>query len=170
MVNDISELNKYSQMTKNLSEQLSKDLHTGALSKKSFFKDIENDKLVSVAVLDIDDFKRIDATYGMSVGDNVLENLVDCAEDKGLKIYRYDGDQFTILSHRTVRELKEKVEELLFSFSLTSSTYWTIKPTFSAGVVPLSFKKDRINDVYRAEELMMDVKKNGKNSVTMLLE
>ena len=170
MVNDISELNRYSQMTKSLSEQLSKDLHTGALSKKTFLKDIENDKLVSVAILDIDDFKKIDTTYGMSVGDNVLENLVDCATDKGLKIYRYDSDQFTILSHRTVRELKEKIEELLFSFSLTSSTYWTIKPTFSAGVVPLSFKKDRINDVYRAEEVMMEAKKSGKNAVTMLLE
>lgn len=170
MVNDIDELTKYSQLSQNLNEQLSKDLHTGALSKKTFLKDLDNDKLLSIAILDIDDFKMINNTYGMGVGDNVLENLVDCANEKGLKIYRYDGDEFAILTSKTVSDLCEKIEDLKFSFALSSSTYWSIKPTFSAGILPLSYKKERRDDVYKCEELMMEGKNGGKNKIISHLE
>ena len=171
MANDIDELTKYSVLSKNLTEQLSKDLHTGALSKKTFMKDVENDdKNLSIAFLDIDDFKEINETYGISVGDNILENLVECSEEKGLKIYRYDGDEFTILSRKTSMELGESLEDLKFSFSLTCNTYWSCKPSFSAGVVPLRTHGDKIKDLYRCEEAMQEVKHNGKNAINVLLD
>ena len=170
MVNDLTELTKYSNLTKSLNDQLSRDFHTGAYSKKTFLKDLENERLQSIAIIDIDDFRIISNTYGMSVGENILENLVECCNEKNLKIYRYDGDAFAILTHRSVSDLYDKLEDLKFSFGLTSSTYWSIKPTFSAGVLSLSFKEDRMKDVYKCEELMMEAKHTGKNKIIRKLE
>ncbi|BEH09385.1 GGDEF domain-containing protein [Geobacter sulfurreducens subsp. ethanolicus] len=69
----------------------------------------------SVAMVDVDHFKKFNDTYGHDVGDQVLRLVA--AKLRGVggggKAYRYGGEEFTILfPHRSREEVLGRLEEL----------------------------------------------------------
>jgi diguanylate cyclase (GGDEF)-like protein len=78
------------------------DAVTGLLSRRSFDADIDRvaDETVSLIVVDIDDFKSVNDSFGHSVGDAVLRVVAACLEANGREhdsAYRLGGDELAVL-------------------------------------------------------------------------
>lgn len=81
---------------------------TGALNRAAFDRKIEalldghaaGTDVVGLAMLDVDDFKRINDIHGHAAGDHVLRTLTNCATqalDGRGHLYRLGGDEFAIV-------------------------------------------------------------------------
>ncbi|MCJ2377163.1 GGDEF domain-containing protein [Vibrio sp. ZSDZ34] len=69
----------------------------------------------TIAMLDIDYFKKFNDTYGHETGDDVLKLVASRMQmlSGNAKIYRYGGEEFTILfKGKTTKECKRDLEEL----------------------------------------------------------
>lgn len=69
----------------------------------------------TIAMLDIDFFKKFNDTYGHDVGDQVLKMVAGCIKDVsgGGKPFRYGGEEFTVVfPNRTLKEAIPTLEEL----------------------------------------------------------
>lgn len=89
------------------------DKLTTILNRRYFDEQLANLTVNAVAVLDIDDFKRVNEIYGHARGDELLKTIartiVDTVHDEGL-VVRYGGDEFVICLEETGRE---QLQELL---------------------------------------------------------
>lgn len=109
---------------------------TGLYNRRHFENSIEREFMrvkrypadLSLAMLDIDFFKKINDTYGHQFGDYVLKqvaNLVNGSFRKTDMIYRYGGEEFVIILTETpienalipLERLREKVESFKFSYN-----------------------------------------------------
>jgi len=64
------------------------------------------------AVLDVDGLKKINDTFGHEAGDEYLSTVALVARQKGLRLFRVGGDEFTALydgDEQTIRDLLESV-------------------------------------------------------------
>lgn len=69
----------------------------------------------SIAMLDIDHFKKFNDTHGHDVGDDVLRLVAACIKEVGGggKAFRYGGEEFTILfPGKDINEVMPHLEEL----------------------------------------------------------
>ena len=75
----------------------------------------------SIAMVDIDHFKKFNDRFGHDVGDEVLKlvaTILASVKNRG-KVYRYGGEEFTILFHSTKQEecvlALEEIREKIFA-------------------------------------------------------
>ncbi|MGF1703938.1 GGDEF domain-containing protein [Photobacterium makurazakiensis] len=79
----------------------------------------------TIAMLDIDHFKQFNDTYGHQTGDNVLQLVASILSNQhsGAKVFRYGGEEFTILfKGKEVSECLDALESLrqeIASYPLT---------------------------------------------------
>lgn len=72
-------------------------------------------RLYTIAMLDVDHFKKFNDTYGHDTGDDVLKLVASIMAQTGgnAKVYRYGGEEFTVLfKGKTAKESLEFLEEL----------------------------------------------------------
>jgi diguanylate cyclase (GGDEF)-like protein len=123
-------------------------------------------------VMDVDHFKEINDTWGHPFGDNVLQrvsSMVTTACRTGDIPCRYGGDEFVIISPRTVaadavllaRRIQEGVAKTEFK-----RDGQTIPITVSIGVADAGDLYDR-SMFQRADDALYCSKEKGGNSVTM---
>lgn len=85
-------------------------LHSRAAFEKAI-KQLNEKKSFSIIVMDINDFKEINDTYGHEYGDNVLREvaaIVREAFDSNCSWYRIGGDELCIISKDTSQEKLER--------------------------------------------------------------
>ncbi|MDB5909257.1 MAG: hypothetical protein JWP34_3371 [Massilia sp.] len=124
-----------------------------------------------VALLDLDDFKRLNDTYGHLAGDGALKHLVKIVKDTLRSIdaiARFGGEEFLILLPETTAEAAAQTmtrlqRELTRHFFLHDNEKLLI--TFSAGVALRLPNEDQAALVARADKAMYQAKKSGKNRV-----
>lgn len=86
------------------------DALTGLYNRAAFEKTArqkENQKAFSVIVLDIDDFKSVNDTFGHDYGDTVIKTVAGVIReslDSGYSCYRVGGDEFYIIGNETDSE------------------------------------------------------------------
>jgi len=129
----------------------------------------------SLLMLDIDDFKKINDTYGHQIGDRVLVALVKkCTEfirDEDF-LARYGGEEFVIvLPGASLRNALKKAQRLRKAIA---GTHYTIDKekggkglsiTVSIGASSFS-KKDSVSTVIdRSDQALYQAKRTGKNRV-----
>jgi diguanylate cyclase (GGDEF)-like protein len=124
---------------------------------------------LSLAYIDIDNFKYINDTYGHSIGDNLLRIVAESMKTMLRStdiISRLGGDEFAILMPET-NEVHSKVAITKVQKQLLETVEkngWPV--TFSIGVVtcygPICSQDELIK---MADDLMYDVKKSGKNMI-----
>lgn len=124
-----------------------------------------------LAMIDIDDFKKVNDKHGHKAGDMVLETLADilkkCCTEEDVAC-RYGGEEFAlILRNKTLTEAEKIVESALKIFSETRFEFAKKSLTFSAGIVKLD--KDQTSEMFfeRADGNLYISKKNGKNRITV---
>jgi diguanylate cyclase (GGDEF)-like protein/PAS domain S-box-containing protein len=128
----------------------------------SFAKRYE--KIFSIIMLDIDNFKKYNDTYGHSAGDKMLvrvaQVLLDDIRDADA-VARYGGEEFLImLPESTLEKALITAERIREKVSQDTGT------TISLGVA--SYEQDMIKQeqlINKADEALYRAKKNGKNRV-----
>lgn len=155
------------------------DQLTGALNRRGMEEAFERElsrvsrlgSPLSVALLDIDHFKRINDSLGHQAGDRALAHLAQVVRQllrPTDSLARYGGEEFLILLPNTAAEEAEKVmqrvqRELTRQFFLHDNQRVLI--TFSAGVVELAPGEDRDSVIARADAAMYRAKTSGRNRV-----
>ncbi|WP_394145012.1 sensor domain-containing diguanylate cyclase [Vibrio atypicus] len=120
----------------------------------------------SLALLDIDHFKRINDKYGHDEGDNVIINvakiLTDHLRESDL-VARIGGEEFAlIMPHTSIGEAEIVVNRLRTAIHLETSMGITV----SAGVTDIC---SRSSDSYkRADIALYESKSLGRNQVSVL--
>lgn len=123
---------------------------------------------LALALLDLDDFKQINDTYGHLVGDLILSELASLIK-RNLRstdvIGRFGGEEFMIIMPDTdFNTAVRVVERLRLS---TEKTYFEPVGSVSISVGVTEFREgDRVEDlIARADENLYTAKREGKNRV-----
>ncbi len=124
----------------------------------------------SVVMLDLDDFKKVNDTFGHEAGDRVLKQaasvLKSVCEGKGHP-YRYDGDEFAILlpnfASEEARALAERVRAEIYALHFDGRPE---KITISLGVATYpETTQDFAKLVSGADTALYTAKNAGRNRV-----
>jgi diguanylate cyclase (GGDEF)-like protein len=123
---------------------------------------------LSLAIVDIDHFKNVNDTYGHLLGDEVLKQVAGAlttgCKNKG-KVYRYGGDELTILlPNYTMGEAEALAERLRADINQLRSTPPVVTPSIGVATSPEPIKD--INDLFKAaDQALYAAKKAGRNQV-----
>ena len=119
-------------------------------------------------MIDIDNFKSFNDTYGHPFGDEVLIKLVSTFEEKIRKtdaVGRYGGEEFLIvLNHTDISGAAEVVERIRSSVENLKWNHKDVKITISVGVYQRN-NEDTSLLISKADQLLLKAKKNGKNRI-----
>ena len=125
-----------------------------------------------VALIDIDDFKEINDSYGHDTGDQVIQmvarSLTGAVRSKDL-VVRWGGEEFLIVSAGIDSEQFHQTSErmrMLVETSSVSHEEAAIGVTISIGSVFVDRKASHDQIIRMADQLMYTSKANGKNRVT----
>ena len=164
-----------------MSELVREDQLTGSLNRRGLDDIFERETARSdrrgtplcIAMLDLDDFKRLNDTYGHLAGDAALKHLVKIVKDTLRSmdvIARFGGEEFLILLPETTVEAASATmtrlqRELTKHFFMADNEKVLI--TFSAGVALRLPNEDQAALVRRADKAMYQAKQTGKNRVVV---
>lgn len=127
------------------------------------------DKHFLVALIDIDDFKNINDTYGHVYGDEVLTELARLMKQeicgKGIAA-RYGGEEFMLLfenpDRQTALDTLERIKRGLGAYSMKTRQ---ITITFSGGMEEYR-TEEKIDELFRsADQKLYEAKNSGKNCI-----
>jgi diguanylate cyclase len=164
-----------------MSELAREDQLTGSLNRRGLDDVFERELAradrrgtpLCVALLDLDNFKRLNDTYGHLAGDGALKHLVAVVKDSLRSmdvIARLGGEEFVILLPETTVEAAAQTmtrlqRELTRHFFLHENEKLLI--TFSAGVALRLAGEDQTALIHRADRAMYKAKHSGKNRVVI---
>ena len=190
IVKDIRRRSQQEAALQQLQEQLRKaldkekelarlDTLTGLANRRAFYEALEKERArthrygrpLTVAYLDVDDFKRVNDSQGHAIGDMVLVTVAQTLRENlrvNDVVARLGGDEFAILLPETdvvaAESVVRKLQDLLAS---EMEAYgWHI--TFSIGVANFLDPPDSLETMIRtADELMYTAKAAGKNNLSL---
>ena len=117
----------------------------------------------TIAMVDIDYFKKINDTYGHQRGDEVLKYFAGHIKNNIRKndfLIRYGGEEFLVFMPNTS---KEEVYVVLHKIKNTLKSVNDIKFTFSAGIAD---EGDTLAEMIKtADERLYKAKKEGRNKI-----
>jgi diguanylate cyclase (GGDEF)-like protein len=130
---------------------------------------------LSIILVDIDYFKRINDNFGHQVGDRVLQsvsaNLTSVLRNYDL-ICRYGGEEFLIMLPTTelskALETAERLRLVIAENSTASEDGKSIAITISLGVSSLQEGDSLDGLVYRADNALYIAKEEGRNQVQFI--
>jgi len=126
---------------------------------------------LSIMLFDIDDFKKINDTYGHLVGDTVLTTVANVIKNDCRKtdvVARYGGEEFIVMlvgtKEKDAIDVAEKIRADVESrrFKYKDIVY---KVTISTGVVQYSNEKTKGELIEKADKALYKAKHEGKNRV-----
>jgi len=134
----------------------------------------KTDQSVSLILFDLDNFKRINDSYGHQVGDWVLKTVITTCQQLCRKndiIGRFGGEEFTILlpgcNEDKAAELAEKYRSAIYDIS-TQETGFDFTISASFGIYSSSTKQHDLQDAIKsADQAMYHSKNNGRNQVSI---
>ncbi len=140
------------------------------------FTDVSSTNKKMMAMIDIDDFKKINDTYGHDKGDNVLRRVGDLGRSFGLaeqndeifQMARYGGEEFIIVFNDRDPGICYMILELfLQEFEATDFEGIDKSITLSAGLVCVSNTYDFDNVFKAVDDALYESKHEGKNRITV---
>ena len=171
------ELTNLTQQNVKLTADASKDALTGLLNRRGFLPIVNgymNGKKqhhFCIAFFDIDNFKRINDSFGHDCGDEVLKHISKLIEREmhGCDICRWGGEEFVILMRDYDFEVaKQKMEYIRMFIEATPTIFYTkrIPATITIGLEELKDKYHDPEEIIKvADERMYYGKQHGKNVV-----
>ena len=161
-----SDLVRHDQLTGVLNRHGLEDMFEKEISRAQ-----RHDTVMCVALLDIDNFKKLNDSLGHDAGDQALIHLSSVCKNTLRPqdtIARYGGEEFVILLPETNLEDAKQVltrlqRELTKRFFMHDNDKVLI--TFSAGVTQMTEQDNQGSVIKRADEAMYEAKQTGKNRV-----
>ncbi len=167
-----------------VSAMVKQDHLTGALNRRGMTDAFEQEKAraertqapLSVAIMDVDHFKRLNDTYGHDAGDNALIHLVNVVKDVIRPtdvLARFGGEEFVLLLPSTevedgVHVMVRVQRELTKRFFLHDNQRILI--TFSCGVARWREGEAADDVIARADKALYLAKESGRNRVLAATE
>ncbi len=159
----------------NEKELASRDPLTNTLNRRSFFELAEheidisqrNERPLTVAYIDIDNFKVVNDKFGHQVGDELLITVVSTIRSNIRRsdvLARFGGDEFVILLPDTPGNAAHKfLSKIHFQLDQSmANKNWPV--SFSIGSVTYVKVPSTVDEIIgHADELMYTVKHGGKN-------
>lgn len=127
---------------------------------------------LGLIMFDLDDFKKINDTYGHDIGDKVLIDVAQLARDSIRKsdiLARWGGEEFMILLPETMLHVAQKIADNLRQKILTHNFVVNQQLTASFGVTISNVTDSGSELLKRVDNALYKSKNNGKNCVTTLL-
>ncbi|HAG10080.1 MAG TPA: GGDEF domain-containing protein [Desulfotomaculum sp.] len=168
----------YGIQIKELNRQVHIDMLTGLYNRKYFNEKLSgliSKGLISLLLIDIDNFKCINDTFGHMAGDKVLQQFAEilrfCTRKNDL-VARWGGEEFTVILFQTEPEetliIADRIRLIVNNryFSYEGSTF---KISVSIGVA--SIKKDSIigkDQIIKIADQALYKAKQKKNDIAVL--
>jgi diguanylate cyclase (GGDEF)-like protein len=127
-------------------------------------------KSLNILFLDIDDFKKINDKYGHEKGDRVLKSFSKFLLSNFRKtdiVSRYGGEEFVVLLVNVSYKIAKKIS-LKLRQKTEKASFNGLKITASIGVLNLRRERSFKELVKKADGLMYQAKKRGKNQVVFI--
>ena len=131
---------------------------------------VDGHAALAVALIDIDNFKKLNDRLGHASGDEALKFLtrrVGEALRPGDTLARYGGEEFVVLLPATpideARQVLTRLQRTLSAELFMSDAQGQVFVTFSAGVTPYRGGERLEQALERADEALYEAKRTGKN-------
>lgn len=138
------------------------------------YLDSINDKTdYALAIFDIDNFKKVNDTYGHIYGDYVIKEISKIAKNYSCDqfVARYGGEEFIVIikldndinkSFTIMEDIRSKIDEFTFDFN-------GIKSHITVSIGISKYQEGIGNDdwIKNADEKLYEAKYNGKNQTIM---
>nr|WP_255423112.1 GGDEF domain-containing protein [Undibacterium sp. LX40W] len=128
---------------------------------------------VAVAMIDLDNFKLVNDTYGHQMGDQVLRTLSHMLKQRLRKsdaVGRYGGEEFIVIFPNTTADVARMVLEKIrvaFSRVVHVSEHGEFKVGFSAGIADSRQTANPEELLTIADAALYKAKASGKNQVLL---
>jgi len=126
-----------------------------------------------VGMADIDHFKRVNDTFGHSVGNRVLRAVAEVLRNTVRPydvLYRYGGEEFLVCLPAATQEagvqVLERMRVAIAALRLTTASGQSIPVTATFGLAELSADLSVEESLDRADTALYDGKRGGRNRVT----
>ena len=167
------------QRFRQLRSHMHRDGLTGLLNHVTLKSQLESEisrahrqrEPLSFAMIDIDNFKQVNDSYGHPVGDRVIKSVSRMLTKRLRKsdlIGRYGGEEFAIILPETdIETAQQLLDNIRQSFSKLLQQFDEIQfnCTFSAGITQLTPETNLDSLISRADAALYDAKHAGRNRV-----
>jgi diguanylate cyclase (GGDEF)-like protein len=155
---------------------------TGAYTRRFFFESLtklmsaakRHGTALSIIMIDVDNFKHINDSYGHPVGDAVLQTLAaSCREElREADVFaRFGGEEFIVALPDTDERAAREVAERLRLAAMTrpvDTVDVLVRVTISSGISQFRPTDDTIEEmIKRADQALYAAKNSGRNQVVV---
>ncbi len=164
----------------NLEDRIKKESRTDMLTTVpnryalfNYLESLTDKHKYLLAIMDIDDFKKINDKNGHLCGDYILRSIAEIAKDnsKADFVARYGGEEFIVISliedsvENTASKL-DRIRETVLNHSFEFENK-VIKPTITIGVSSFTDGMSVDEWIDKADSKLYEGKKSGKNKLVM---
>jgi diguanylate cyclase len=170
------------QEIRRLSNEVSTDPLTQVANRRGLMQAFETERArgerdahdgappLAVALIDIDNFKKLNDRLGHASGDEALKFLTRRVGETlrpGDTLARYGGEEFVVLLPATpideASQVLTRLQRALSAELFMSDAQGQVFVTFSAGVTPYRLGERLEQALERADEALYEAKRTGKN-------
>jgi len=187
ILNQLEKANKIIKELENEINELEKEINLDPLTKLYNRKALQNeiDEInfhikhektelkYFVIMLDIDDFKKINDTYGHIAGDKILiliSKIIKSIMQKDSKIFRYGGEEFlVIMKAKEIRDVISRCGTIIKTIRNNKIIYkgQNIRVTLSIGISQLKNSEKIEVTIERADMGLYEAKMSGKDRLVI---
>lgn len=163
-----------------ITNHANRDFLTGLYNRRYFFENMqeyiedtkESGEQFAVAIIDIDNFKNINDSYGHDMGDKVITSISEVLRTNTSYrdiVARFGGEEFCVVlkninkysASDILERLRQEVEKFNFNIDATNQIRFTI----SIGV-SIHDNDDTLEETINQADMMLhSAKQNGKNQI-----
>lgn len=157
---------------------------TGVANRLYFLQRFESEirrtknyeQTLAMFLFDIDEFKKVNDTYGHHAGDIVIRKLAEIVKKNTRSsdlIARFGGDEFIMLITSTTEEhafsFAEKIRDMIAATYIPiPGTDFPLRITISGGLAMFPTHGQTTTELFRvADETLYESKRNGRNRITI---
>ncbi len=148
--------------------------HFMDLGEREFRKAKRFQRQLSVMIVDVDQFKKVNETYGENAGNQVLRNIANVIKTNVRNVdipTRYQHEEFAVLLTETDRAgaeiISDRLRELIAEIP-NITTAGLVKITVSIGVAVMDVDTSNLAELMNTAVLAMDeAKRTGRNRIVV---
>ncbi len=172
---------EHERLTQEMQRLATVDPLTGAATRRRLMDRLENLILLSkrthqplsLALMDLDHFKKFNDTLGHQAGDRLLQDVVKVLDANTRKtdlVARYGGEEFVVLCPGAELEaawgLADSLRQAIFDFGVDcAEDYDRMAISISIGVAQLNDDESAMSLIGRADAALYEAKHSGRNRV-----